>query len=421
MKIKILILSSLVVLAGRLAAQTNLQFVDTTTLTTNVNTSTGLMTITNVCTNAVYTVVRSNNVIVGDTLFDAFTKFNLDFIFVESQIASNSALIAANTNTITAYNLSNAVLSSKYFTLFSSNNFVFTGSNYLGSFPQLQSWNLIPPTIPGVGLTPGGVSVENLILSTNGGASWFTNTTGILNITNTVLVSVVGESNSAPGAITLYGIDHPELNGRTNYSDGQFWNFPDPITAQNPATKNYVDVTLANALSGQFGTSRDTNGINHSIFSKGGLTVIDVANATFTIANSLSKSGTNLLLNIAVTNLVVGWSIKASTNLALLYAWPTFTNYTTVTNSGIVTFTIPILPTVPQYFFWPQAFNQNTITITPPMGMLNGAYYPSNTWSLYSVTNGMANMSFSDVNSNGVTMTRVFLSNGVAFFKTLWP
>jgi hypothetical protein len=48
-------------------------------------------------------------------------------------------------------------------------------------------------------------------------------------------------------------------------------------------------------------------------------------------------------------------------------------------------------------------------------------YYSSNTWSLFSATNGMANGAFKLVNSNGAALISVWLSNGVPILKPLQP
>jgi hypothetical protein len=54
------------------------------------------ISITNVCTNIVYTTLNSNNVTAGESLFTAFNKVNLNFNNVEAQINS----IATNGGTI---------------------------------------------------------------------------------------------------------------------------------------------------------------------------------------------------------------------------------------------------------------------------------------------------------------------------------
>ena len=331
---------------------------------------------------------------------------------------------APGTNMVTAYNLTNAVLSSRFYTLLSSNYFVFTGSNDLGTFPQLQSAKITTPMIGAVGLSPGSNAVENLFGTTNGGASWFGISSLVtVNITNSIHLAVVGDSNSAPGSVFLQGVDHPELVGRTNTWDGQYYQFPDAIGAFDAVNLETANALIANALNGNFVTSTDTNQVSHATLTEFGNQVVDVSYNYSILPNNLSVSGTNLLLKIVQTNLTTGWTLQYSTNLNLKYQWLTFTNYTTSTSGSpaVVTFTIPINKTQAQIFLVPRGNGLVSMTVTPPLGMLGGAYYPSNSWSLFAVTNGMANMSFKEVNSNGVTMLMVYMSNGVPYFKALWP
>ena len=341
---------------------------------------------------------------------------------------------APGTNMVTAYNLTNAVLSSRFYTLLSSNYFVFNGSNDLGTFPQLQSASLTVPNVGGGGLSPGtnsglspGTNInETLMGTTNGGTSWFSITTGSarnLNITNSIHLAVVGDSNSAPGSVFLQGVDHPELVGRTNTWDGQYYQFPDAIGAFDAVNLETANALITNAINGNFVTSTDTNQVAHATLTEFGNQVVDVSYNYSILPNNLSVSGTNLLLKIVQTNLTTGWTLQYSTNLNLKYQWLTFTNYTTSTSGSpaVVTFTIPIQKTQAQIFLVPRGNGLLSMTITPPLGMLGGAYFPSNSWSLFAVTNGMANMSFKEVNSNGVTILMVFMSNGVPYFKALWP
>jgi hypothetical protein len=80
----------LILLTLTLAARAQIYTIDTTTLTTNVTTSSAWISITNVCTNIVYTTLNSNSVTTGEPLFTAFNKVNLNFSYVEGQIAGIS-------------------------------------------------------------------------------------------------------------------------------------------------------------------------------------------------------------------------------------------------------------------------------------------------------------------------------------------
>ena len=393
--------------------QTNLMPILLTGTVTNVSLSSAYISIYGAgITNQPYTASNGLYYVIGDPFPVAFAKVNSNEQFLASQIA-------ANTNTVSVLNFTNSVLSSHYFTLFVSNNFVFTGSNYLGSFPQLQSWQFGYPTAGPGGLTPNTNSIENLYGSTNSGSTWFLITNATPNITNTIMLSAVGDSNAAPGSITLQGIDHPELVGRTNYMDGQFNQFPDARLPQDAVNLETLNLILGNTLNGQFVASQSNN-VTYSTLSENGQPVITIGSPNFTLPSSLSVSGTNLLLKISTTNFVTGWKITASTNLAQMFAWPVFTNYTMATNTGIVTFTIP-KPTFTTYFFWPQGPALNSLTITPPLTLLGGTIYPSNSWSLYSVTNVMVNGQFWTGNSNGVALVALYLSNGIPIIKQIAP
>jgi len=59
--------------------------------------------------------------------------------------------------------------------------------------------------------------------------------------------------------VTLYGVDHYELLGVTNSYFGEYQQFNEPQNASDAATKNYVDVAVANALPGNWLQYTDTN------------------------------------------------------------------------------------------------------------------------------------------------------------------
>jgi hypothetical protein len=97
-----------------------ISFINLTSLSTNVTTSSALITIPGLCTNYTYTVVNSNNLVIGDTLPTAFGKVNSSFAYVSNElvllaqmpwqyntnlaalIGVQSNLLAALTNQITA-------------------------------------------------------------------------------------------------------------------------------------------------------------------------------------------------------------------------------------------------------------------------------------------------------------------------------
>jgi hypothetical protein len=86
----------LILLTITLDVRAQIYSIDTTTLSTNVTTSSAWISITNVCTNAVYSTLNSNNVTTGESLFTAFNKVNLNFNFLETQfngIATNGGTL----------------------------------------------------------------------------------------------------------------------------------------------------------------------------------------------------------------------------------------------------------------------------------------------------------------------------------------
>jgi hypothetical protein len=177
-----------------------------------------------------------------------------------------------------------------------------------------------------------------------------------------------------------------------------------------------VDTAVANTAWGQFSSMTDTQGGYHYYYQKNGATVVDIDSTLQNIqinSGSLDSTHTNIALKITQTNLIAGWGIQMSTNLALVNAWQNLTNFTAITNTGIVTFTVPINLAAPMGFFRAIAGLNNTFTVTPPITSLGGVFYPSNTWNLAAITNVMPNFGVWTGNSNGCCLVTISLSNGV--------
>jgi hypothetical protein len=124
---------------------------------------------------------------------------------------------------------------------------------------------------------------------------------------------------------------------------------------------------------------------------------MDLWNAfTFIPLVSFSLSGTNVLMVLNQTNLTTGYTIQSTTNLLNGSAgWMTFTNYTLSTNTGLVTFTMPIKPGESQRFW--RALASSAFGVNLPQGTI----YPSNTWNYAAITNQMGIGSIWTGNSNG--------------------
>ena len=279
------------------------------------------------------------------------------------------------TNLVTVNQFSNVVLSSKQITLLATNPITFATSNYLGRFSMLAGWKIFLPQLGGGGGTPSTNIFEQLCGSYNGSNSWFAITTNGMSVayngfatTSSISLSMSGAGGGA-GSVTLYGIDHPELMGRTNYYFGQFNSFPDPIQPADAANKRYVDTAILNTLSPWI-VSQDITGAMHNSYTFNLQAIADlVTKANYVRIDGFADDGTGLngLLSIAQTNFAPGWNMQSSTNLVLVNGWTTFTNWTAITtNSGEVTFTIPYNFGYDAQFFRVAATGTNTIYLNAP-------------------------------------------------------
>lgn len=308
--------------------------------------------------NGVPVVVTFSNGVVG--------VFNLTG--VGSGGSTNTTYI---TNIITAYNLSNAWLGSQRIMTFATNNAAWGASNYLARVNGLHSWNLYGGNDGG---NPPGDIPMKLVGSYTGTNGWFTITNGFTT-TNTISIAALtngysysGGTRVTLGGATLYSIDNWPLLGRTNYGFGQFYRFNEPVDFSDAATKNYVDTGLANVTDRNFTTALDTNTMTaHLIYQRSSATIFDIASRTaYVPIKGVSLSGTNILLEIYQTNLTAGWYIESTTNLALVNSWVMWTNYSLATNTGVVTFTTPILPSEPQRFYRGRGNSTNSVSVNAP-------------------------------------------------------
>lgn len=323
---------------------------------------------------------------------------------------------APGTNTVTAYALSNFVASSQRITTYQT-NFAFWGaSNFLARVAGLYDFRYGGGNDGG---NPPANVASHLVGSYNGSNSWFTITNGF-RTTNTISIAHIrdGAAPVNPGSASLYSVDHFELLGRTNSFFGQNVRFDYPAHPDDAATKGYADALFNSGFNGNWVNSTDTNGVYHTKYQRFNFDVVDMSTATGWIPIATNSfDGVNMLMVIQQTNLVSGWFIESMTNLIYQSQWATWTNYTLSTNSGAVTFTIPINLTEEARFFRARGSATNSVTFNAPVLFKGGSIWPSNTFSLADITNRMAaygpGKHYATVNSNGLALVTLSYSNGV--------
>jgi hypothetical protein len=355
------------------------------------------------------------------------------YCFASIPAGSAGATGAPGTNTVnvtnvyTAYNPTNSIETSSRFTITNIATLNFAGTNFIGQFSQLDSFDLSVPILGAVGIFPGSNEFEQVWLNytaTNwsGTNGWFLpDSASSTMIYTNIAVAVVGAVGSS-GALTLYGMDHPEAAGRYNmiYRQGIG-------TQQTPVLPtDLVNLqTLNNALASYFASplvkSVDSNQVTHVQMLDGQKVLMDATSQHFSLfVDSVVASGTNLLISVNVTNMFPGYTFQVSTNLgAADGGFYTSSSFTVSTNSGEVVFTTPMLAS---YSFYRMRLNYpNTFVITPQLTLPAGTLYPPNAWSLTTITSTMPNFSFWTGNSNGQALVSVSVSNGVASIKQLAP
>ena len=318
----------------------------------------------------------------------------------------------------------NAVLSSQQFYWFATNAFVFSGTSNFITIASNYFGSTIETPLYVSGSSPGGfgsiMSASPYLLSGSyDGSTWFAITNGF-STTNQISLSIIC-TNAGVGAIAIYGMDHPELNGRTNSTFNQVWITADPVTPTDPVNKRYVD-TLNQINASTTWSSYQTNGFTHLRFNALGQTVQDISYG-FTIAPispaSIDATGTNITFRTSTTNLLTGWQLLTTTNLCLPFT--STTAYSTNVSAGVCTFTIPVIPGLQAAFYAVAPIVSTINNLYGTVRANTGVFYPSNTWSIFAATNGMANGDWAIRNSNGVAMVAVGLSNGIVKFKQLAP
>jgi hypothetical protein len=262
----------------------------------------------------------------------------------------------------------NIVYSSQQYVLFSTNAFMMSGSNFIGTFPQLYNWVLVAPFLA---FASPFQFTEQLWGSYSGTNNWFLITNGFMTFTN-ISLSVVSTNSAGVGTVTLYGIDHPEQIGHVVSLDGQFLLHNGSPIADQAYVNNYVHVMAPPVqMAGSWVLdSQYTNGDTVTFYNHG-VAIFQLMGYAPLIARSyggMDGTRTNMLINTAVTNLVPGWVMEVCTNLSPPIAWSPAT-YTLTTNSGVATFALPIYKGLLCQFFNLRNSAAQTAAFTIPVTM----------------------------------------------------
>ena len=384
----------------------------------------------------------------GDPLRTAFGKINGNFALLSSIVDSNAASGGGSltdvTNVATAITVvsSNGVVgwvntqnfitalttniarTSHKFTLFTTNNFTMSGSNYVGRFSQVYDSQIVAPQVPGD--IPGlMVPVpEKLWGSFSGTNNWFPLTNGAVYFTN-ISISVVGTNFTGLGSVTIYGLDHPELYGNVVAFDGQTFNFNGSkiATLNDLAATVHVLAPPVQMAGGWILDSQVVSGYELVTYYSHNSKIFELAASGSSINQAfggIDGTGTNITILTPSTNLLTGWMLEECTNISPPVLWLPTTNFTTNISSGVVTFTVPINFGLQAQFFRLRLPSATTATFSVPATFSAGALYPSNTWSLYAITNVMHAGDIMTVNSNGVKLVDVWMSNSTPILKPHW-
>jgi hypothetical protein len=340
-------------------------------------------------------------------------------------VSSNGVVGWVNSQNFVTALTTNIARTSHRFTLFTTNNFTMSGSNYVGRFSQVYDSQIVAPQVPGD--IPGLiVSVpEKLWGSFSGTNNWFPLTNGAVYFTN-ISISVVGTNFTGLGSVTIYGLDHPELYGNVVAFDGQTFNF----NGSKIATLNDLSATVhvlappVQMAGGWILDSQVVSGYELVTFYSHNSKIFELAASGSSINQAfggIDGTGTNITILTPATNLLTGWVLEQCTNISPPVLWLPTSNFTTNISGGVVTFTVPMNRALNAQFFRLRLPSAVTATFSVPATFSAGALYPSNSWSLYAVTNVMANFGYWVGNSNGQALVSVYLSNGVPWIKRLAP
>ena len=339
-------------------------------------------------------------------------------------VSSNGVVGWVNSQNFVTALTTNIARTSHRYTIFATNNFTMSGSNYVGRFSQVYDWQLTEPQIGSGGVSPSTSLPEALWGSFSGTNNWFPLTNGAVFFTN-ISISVVGTNITGLGGVTIYGLDHPELYGNVVAFDGQSFSFNGSkiATLNDLAATVHVLAPPVQMAGGWILDSQIVSGNELVTFYSHNSKVFEMAAGGSSINQAfggLDGTGTNITIMTPATNLLTGWTLEQCTNLSAPVLWLPTSNFTTNISGGGVTFTVPMNRALNAQFFRLRLPAAGTATFSVPATFSAGALYPSNSWSLYAITNVMHAGDIMTVNSNGVKLVDVWMSNSTPILKPHW-
>ena len=264
--------------------------------------------------------------------------------------------------------------------------------------------------------TPATYAIRYSTTGTNG---WTTTLPAAPNI----LWLCVTSSATGAGSVKVTSIVNPNAVGNTNDLTTQTTYVAPATDGRSPVNLNQLVTALGGVQSFQ------SSGTNYYL-ALGGQKMMELANPRFIFSTNLTfvidGTGTNYALSLAVSNRVAGAYLIMSTNLLLPGNGfqPYASAFTLTTNSGILTYTMPMSATPKgdgfAVLFQVATPTGGSIQMDYPLTLNGGSLYPSNTWNLVSITNGLKSGDIITVNSNGLKLVDVWLSNAVPVFKPHW-
>ena len=302
----------------------------------------------------------------------------------------------------------NLVYSVLPYQTFATNRAYWSSSNFLARVPGLYSWTAVGGDDGGANVNglPTGYPVS-LVGSYSGTSGWFPITNGFAT-SNEISVSMLVGTNAYgtpqvdPGMAALY-----TLNDWSHYGQNGL-----VVQLAAMATTTYVDTAVAN-VSPAF-PSYSSNGVTHTVYTVAGQPIFDTAILLTwgqIIWTGQDVTGTNFLIEIMATNLVGGFTLQSSTNLAQIYNWQPWTNFTMTSVSGTNTLTVP--EQLSCQFFRVIKNTSSTLTVFPPLAVAGGIIYPTNVWNLNAITNALPPGAIWQGWSNGPSLVTLTVSNGV--------